>query len=75
MIKASNPAINAKDLHTYSHPIPNRDTIISLLKKHGKALNRKQLATQMKLSGDKEREGLRRRLRAMERDGQITFDV
>ncbi len=70
MTTVSKPAINA----VHSHPIPNRDAIIHLLKKHGKALNRQQLATRMKLSGNKEHEGLRRRLRAMERDGQISFD-
>ncbi len=67
-------AVNATDKQSYSHSIPNRDSIIHLLNKHGKALNRKQLATRMKLSGNEEREGLHRRLRAMERDGQITFD-
>ena len=74
MILASNPAINAVDTQIHSHPIPNRDHILNLLKKHGSALNRKQLAVRMKLSGKEEQEGLQRRLRAMERDGQITFD-
>lgn len=73
MITDSNPAISALDTQKYSHPIPNRNYILALLKKHGEALTRKQLATQMRLSGEEEQEGLRRRLRAMERDGQITF--
>ena len=74
MISALKPAINTSDFQKYNHPIPNRDHIIDLLKKHGKALSRKQLALRMHLSCDEEREALRRRLRAMERDGQIIFD-
>ncbi len=74
MISALKPAINTSDFQKYNHPIPNRDHIINLLKKHGKALSQNQLALRMHLSCDEEREALRRRLRAMERDGQIIFD-
>lgn len=74
MTTASNPAISVIDTHTYSHPIPNRDFILNLIKKCGKALNREQIAAQLKLFDDAELEGLRRRLRAMERDGQVTYD-
>jgi len=74
MTTAIKPTISALDVQTYSHPIPNRSFILELLKKHGKALNRKQLAKRMKLSCSEEYEALRRRLRAMERDGQLAFD-
>jgi ribonuclease R len=65
-----------KNINTpiHSHPIPSRGYIIGLLRKHTFPLRRVQLATLMSLSGDEEKEGLRRRLRAMERDGQIIFE-
>ncbi len=58
---------------SYSHPIPDREFIMNLLGESDKALNREQLARIMKLTLDEEKEGLRRRLRAMERDGQVAY--
>ena len=74
MIVASKTAFDAVDAKKYSHPIPNRDFILGLLKRHGDFMQRRQLATTMKLSAKQELEALRRRLRAMERDGQVLFD-
>ncbi len=74
MINASNAVITDTDIHNYTHPIPNRNFIIDLLKKGGKPLSKDQLARFMNLSEDAELEGLRRRLRAMERDGQLIFE-
>ncbi|GGW96904.1 ribonuclease R [Alteromonas halophila] len=74
MLPASKSAYNATDTNKHSHPIPNRSYILSLLKMHDKALTRRQLAEQMALDSAEEQEGLRRRLRAMERDGQLSFD-
>jgi ribonuclease R len=74
MIAISRPAINTLDIKKYSHPIPNRNYILGLLKDHATPLNKKQLASLMELSGSAENEALRRRLRAMERDGQIAYD-
>lgn len=74
MIQASKPAIDAGDLHKYSNPIPNRDYILSALKQSGNTLNRLQIAELLSLNNDDEHEALRRRLRAMERDGQLSFD-
>lgn len=67
-------AISANDKQKYSHPIPNRHFILGLLKNANHALSRKQLANKMALSAPQSLEALRRRLRAMERDGQISFD-
>lgn len=74
MLSKSNSAFNASDSQKHSHPIPNRDFILNVLKKHGSALTRTQLAERMELTSAEEQEGLRRRLRAMERDGQISFE-
>ncbi|GAA3930211.1 ribonuclease R [Litoribacillus peritrichatus] len=74
MIASAKPAITATDKQQYSHPIPNRDYILDLLNHHKRAMTRHQLAQKMSLSGEEELEALRRRLRAMERDGQVSFD-
>ena len=68
-------AVNPQDYEKYSNPIPAREFIMSLLEKSEKSLNRTQLARVMELSGDDEKEALRRRLRAMERDGQLAFNA
>jgi len=70
----SKTAINASDFEKYSNPIPGREYIMGLLEEPGKTLNREQLANTLGLSGSEEKEALRRRLRAMERDGQLAFD-
>ncbi|WP_417224054.1 ribonuclease R [Amphritea sp.] len=67
-------AINAEDFEKYSNPIPGREYIMGLFDEPGKFLNREQLGKTLKLFEDEEKEALRRRLRAMERDGQLNFD-
>ncbi|HID81053.1 MAG TPA: ribonuclease R [Chromatiales bacterium] len=54
----------------YENPIASRELILEVLGKQG-PLNRKELASIFSIDTDDAREGLRRRLRAMERDGQI----
>ena len=73
MSTASITAINASDYQKYSNPIPSRDFISALIKKSDRPLNRSQLADLLDLSTDEQKEALRRRLRAMERDGQVSF--
>ena len=74
MSKASQTAINAADYEKYSNPIPGREFIMGLLDEPGKTLDREQLGQLLELSDSDEKEALRRRLRAMERDGQLNFD-
>lgn len=69
----SNTAISPTDSQKYSHPIPDRDFILGTLTQHGAPLDRKQLAALLSLSAKEEHEALRRRLRAMERDGQVSY--
>lgn len=58
----------------YENPIPSRELIIELLKQVGKPLLRKQIAHEFGLEAPDQLEALRRRLRAMERDGQLLFN-
>jgi ribonuclease R len=50
---------------------PERSEIIEMLEKHGKPLQRKDIVDALKVESDDSREILRRRLRAMVRDGQL----
>ncbi len=58
----------------YESPIPSRELILELLVQIGKPLGRKQIAEQFGLESVENKEALRRRLRAMERDGQLLFN-
>ena len=59
-----------REAEKYENPVASRELILEVLAKHG-PLNRKELAEYFSLESDDLREGLRRRLRAMERDGQV----
>lgn len=58
---------------TYENPIPGREFILSLFDSFKQRLNREQIATALDLDSPEQKEALRRRLRAMERDGQLMF--
>lgn len=55
----------------YPRPIPSREYLLSFLKERGVPLRFEQLVAALSLQDPEEQEALRRRLRAMERDGQI----
>src|SRR5210317_1790715 len=50
---------------------PERNEIIEMLEKHGKPLQRRDIVEALKVESEDSREILRRRLRAMVRDGQL----
>ena len=55
----------------YATPIPSREFILSVLADSSQLMNREELAYGFGLSREEDIEALRRRLRAMERDGQL----
>ncbi|SNC58687.1 ribonuclease R [Sodalis endosymbiont of Henestaris halophilus] len=57
----------------YAFPVPSREFILSHLAKRENPVSRKDLAQELDISGKDQLEGFRRRLRAMERDGQLIF--
>ncbi len=57
----------------YENPIPSREFILAHLDEREKPASREELATALGISGEEQLEALRRRLRAMERDGQLVF--
>lgn len=63
-----------REAEKYENPIPSRELILQLIEEIGKPLRRQQIAQQFALESVDELEALRRRLRAMERDGQLLFN-
>lgn len=57
----------------YDKPIASRELIMQLLDEAGETLAREKIAQLLKISSDDDIEALRRRLRAMERDGQLIY--
>lgn len=68
-----NQTAQLSSTQTYDNPIPGREFILSLFSSLKKHLNREQIADALSLNSPEEKEALRRRLRAMERDGQLSF--
>lgn len=63
-----------REAEKYENPIPSRELILQLIEEIGKPLRRQQIAQQFGLESADNLEALRRRLRAMERDGQLLFN-
>jgi len=74
--KNNNPADpHAKrESNKYDNPIPSREFILEQLETAGEPMNRESIASLLGLSSENDLEALRRRLRAMERDGQLMFN-
>jgi len=63
-----------RETEKYARPIPSRELIMETLKEQGVPLMREQLAEIFQLSDEEDLEALRRRLNAMERDGQLVLN-
>jgi ribonuclease R len=63
----------ARETQKYGQPIPSREYIMQCLEQQGRPMTRKELIKELGLDGDEEevREAFCRRLRAMEREGQL----
>jgi len=62
-----------RESNTYEHPVPSREFITEYMEKQEKPVSRDALFKAFNLSSEEEAEGLRRRLKAMERDGQLVW--
>ncbi|WP_330983345.1 MULTISPECIES: ribonuclease R [Enterobacterales] len=62
-----------REAEKYANPIPSREFILDFISKREKPVSRDELATELNITGEEQQEALRRRLRAMERDGQLVF--
>ncbi len=63
-----------REAQKYGNPIPSREAILQLIEQEGRPLNRRQIAEKLGIEDEEQLEALRRRLRAMERDGQLLFN-
>jgi ribonuclease R len=72
--KSTHDPYAQREAAKYENPIPSRELILQLLEQSGKPLERKQIVLAFGLESDDDLEALRRRLRAMERDGQLLFN-
>jgi len=61
----------AREAEKYERPIPSRELILQVLKEQGVPLRLEEIAPLLGVFEDEDIESLRRRLNAMERDGQI----
>lgn len=60
-----------REAEKYARPIPSREFIMQVLETQGVPLDMRQIAEALELRDEQDLEALRRRLRAMERDGQV----
>ncbi|MET1081334.1 MAG: ribonuclease R [Pseudomonas sp.] len=63
----------AREAEKYDNPIPSRELILQQLSDRGSPASREELVAEFGLTTDEQLEALRRRLRAMERDGQLIY--
>ncbi|MGS0628218.1 MULTISPECIES: ribonuclease R [Photorhabdus] len=62
-----------REAEKYEAPIPSREYILDIISKRTVPVSRQELAQELNLTNNEELEALRRRLRAMERDGQLVY--
>lgn len=55
----------------YEHPVPSREAILAHLKDAGEPLSFSELTSALEIQGERDLDAIGRRLRAMERDGQL----
>lgn len=62
-----------REKEKYGNPVPSREFILDTLKNKG-PLNLRQLIESLQVEGEEAFVAVKRRIRAMERDGQVIFD-
>jgi ribonuclease R len=63
--------MSAREAEKYEFPVPSREAVLALLAERGEPLSFKHLAEALSVDGERDLESFSRRLRAMERDGQL----
>jgi len=69
--KVTNDPFAKREASNYEHPVASREYLLAYLEQLGRPVTHSQLIKHLKLRRLEEREGLRRRLIAMVRDGQL----
>ncbi|WP_275946877.1 winged-helix domain-containing protein, partial [Aggregatibacter actinomycetemcomitans] len=63
----------AKELAKYDNPIPSREFILQIIRKQNSPMSKEEIFAALAISNDEQQEAMRRRLHAMENDGQLVF--
>ncbi|MGO2013205.1 MAG: ribonuclease R [Pseudoalteromonas sp.] len=63
----------SREQEKYENPVPSREFILTHIKDRAKPANFQQLCEEMAVNDDERQIAFKRRLRAMERDGQLYF--
>jgi ribonuclease R len=71
---STNDPYAQREAEKYENPIPSRELILQFIEHTGKPLGREEIADAFSIEAEDQLEALRRRLRAMERDGQLLFN-
>ncbi|HJW81134.1 MAG TPA: ribonuclease R [Acidiferrobacterales bacterium] len=61
----------ARAPRTYEFPVPSREAVLAILKERGEPLTFKAITDALHVEGERDLDAFGRRLRAMERDGQL----
>ncbi|MDR5866618.1 ribonuclease R [Halomonas koreensis] len=61
----------SREAHKYDKPAPSRDYLLARLEEHGKPITHEAMSRMLGLEDEDLQEAVRRRLSAMERDGQV----
>ncbi|WP_114909445.1 ribonuclease R [Haemophilus haemolyticus] len=62
-----------RELEKYGNLIPSREFILSVIRDNNAPMNRDEILTALSIRNEDQIEAMRRRLRAMENDGQLVF--
>ncbi|MDO9853020.1 ribonuclease R [Glaesserella parasuis] len=62
-----------KELEKYENPVPSREFILQTIRDYDAPMSREELLEAFHLYDEERQEAVRRRLRAMENDGQLVF--
>ena len=62
-----------QELEKYGNSIPSREFILSVIRDNNAPMNRDEILTALSIRNEDQIEAMRRRLRAMENDGQLVF--
>ncbi|WP_109432996.1 ribonuclease R [Aggregatibacter segnis] len=63
----------AKELAKYDNPIPSREFILQIIRKQNSPMSKEEIFKTLAIVNEEQQEAMRRRLRAMENDGQLVF--
>ncbi|MBD3894808.1 ribonuclease R [Halomonas sp. ML-15] len=63
-----------REAHKYDNPVPSREYLLARLEDCGKPITHEEMSRMLGLEDENQLEAVRRRLAAMERDGQILRD-